>query len=651
MNRKLIYALVFLTATVLVTLAAGFLVLGTEAGSRWLIQSRIDQVAPQLSITTVKGSVLSGLRISGIEYATQDVRIRIKAVELKCRPMKLLSGRLHFSKATFDDVAVSMLSQNFSLGEDTAKLLERGLKPFELELAEASLKRLAFRKGNITQTIDQARFSLQAGIDGLNFKRLAFEKSGFHTDLEARIETRYPHRFSGALLWQTTSTAGTDASGSCKFNGDANMMNFRHTLIRPVLIKASGQLHLRDLIAQGRIAKNVNMAPAIANPCRREVTGSNTSNPYQMGLIGNIAGRYIPATNFQFCARNDDSGIRFDNLNADVLGATVEAAGRIDWQQDPAWKFTISAVDLNPAKQWPLWRGRFGVKGTIRGKMQAGKITLNLDDLMASGFLLDRPFEAAANLHIENEKMAIQNLSIHSGQTTLVTAGTASLDNIDLVYDLDARDPAGLWTGINGHIHSKGSVTGSFKRPVLAFSTVGQNMYYGRYRVETLKANGQIELSADKTPFGAGTILIRNLSVNNETFPKILLNFKGKFTDHRVRASIQHRDLTADIAAAGKCLQESCSFELDSASFALGRDGTWQLIQPIRIQMGHLQIDPFESCWQKQSSSLCLRAAHHTDWGWQTDGDINSKQLHRILALLQNVFDKKNLGWEKVAQN
>ena len=651
MNRKLSYTFVLLTSVLLFTVATVSLVLGTEAGSRWLMRTGIDLVSPRLSITNVKGSVLSGLHISGIEYASQEARIHINAAELKFRLIKMFSGRLHVSKATFDDVAVSMLSDDLLLRDDIFKLLERMPKPFELEIAEADLNRLAFRKGNMTQAFDWAKFSLQADSDSLALEHLTFDNSNFHTDLQAQIETRYPHRLSGALLWQAIPTAGIHASGSCDFNGDANTINFQHTLIRPVLIKASGQLHVRDLMAPSLVATKVAKASALVNPCYIGITESKPPIPYQLGVSGNIAGHYIPATNLQFCTRSTGSGVRFDNLNADVLGAALKGAGRIDWQQNSTGAFTFSAVNLNPAKQWPLWPGRLDVSGTIRGKMQAGQITLNLDNLMASGFLLDRSFQAAANLHIENERITIQKLSIRSGRTTLTAGGTAGLDNIDLNYNLDAPDPAGLWTGVNGHIRSEGSVKGSFKRPVLAYSTVGQKLYYGRYRVESLKATGQVELDADSAPSGFGTLLIRNLSVNQDTFPKILLDFSGNFKDYRVRATIEHRDLTADIAAEGKCLNDSCSFELDPVSFELGRDGTWQLIQPVRIRMGYMQIDPFAACWKKQSSRLCLKVARNPDSGWQTDGDIDSKQLNRILALFQNVFNKENLGWNKAAHH
>ena len=104
MRRTLKYLFLVLTGLLALVLGGlGFLT-GTQSGSRWLVHQAVFYLPGELQVASVDGRLISGLKLTGVDYQLEQTMLRVERLELRWRAAALLHGTLRIRQLTARNV-------------------------------------------------------------------------------------------------------------------------------------------------------------------------------------------------------------------------------------------------------------------------------------------------------------------------------------------------------------------------------------------------------------------------------------------------------------------------------------------------------------------------------------------------------------------
>ena len=111
MKRIVLLLLAVLLALLIVLIAGLGWLTGTGAGARWLL-SQADQRVPALSIGYESGSLLRGLRVSGVAFESDTVTVTVAEALLDWSPSCLTAGRICVDRVELVDPHVRIMASD-----------------------------------------------------------------------------------------------------------------------------------------------------------------------------------------------------------------------------------------------------------------------------------------------------------------------------------------------------------------------------------------------------------------------------------------------------------------------------------------------------------------------------------------------------------
>ena len=90
--RKTIYIFGSLIGALAIALLTAVVLLRTETGSRWLFYRAVNYIPGQLNIDRMRGNLVSGLSLYGVNYRLDQLNAQIQRVELNWQPMVLFAA-------------------------------------------------------------------------------------------------------------------------------------------------------------------------------------------------------------------------------------------------------------------------------------------------------------------------------------------------------------------------------------------------------------------------------------------------------------------------------------------------------------------------------------------------------------------------------
>ena len=650
MRRKLIYALGAMSGVLITAILVTFLLLATEAGSRWLIHRGANRAPSRLTINRIQGSILTGLNLYGIEYSTDKQHTRIEHVELSWQPMALLGGRVHLQSLYIQGVSYAAPVAKKTSAKETMRIPPDISFPLAVVVEDAKLEQLVFHRGNTQHTLDKVRLAGRLDRDGLWLKHFEAEGERVYINLKGHVKLIQPYPFQVKLNWSAKAKDSVKARGVGDFKGNINAIEFIHKLTEPYSLATQGELKLGSILPKSDSTSEQQKAPRplLAEAGYRSRMGQhymmNKNDSYQLSLRSDFTGQNLPLAHIQALGRGNATNFKVEKLVARTLGGMVEVSGHIAWQPEFRWDFTVNATNIDPGMQWPEWPGRLTLNAKLRGAIEAGIPTVLLHELSMVGHLLEQPFQMAGDLTIQGGQLEFENLGIRSGQNELIAEGTVGT-HLDLMLEVDLPDPGSLWTGFGGRFRGTGSLRGLRTRPIGTIALKGHNVSYGYYTVQSLDAH--LEYDLKNTQHSNVRVKLHNLLVREEVFPSLSLNWVGDDKNLRVHAGFGSASAKAEVEFVGGRHEDFWKLKVDKASFDPKHYGIWRLRNPVSLLVSHTEVKPFKACWAQEKSSLCLNGSWSETSGWKQEGDGNAPPLRCMIDLLKKLFKKENLGWGK----
>ncbi|GGB86030.1 DUF490 domain-containing protein [Marinobacterium zhoushanense] len=211
--------LVLLLLLLLVAALVGW-ILATESGSRWLVARATAFVPGELSIAQVSGRLIRDLRLGGIEYRSEQLRLIGDSLALDWQPSQLLSGELLVERLALGNIDLYLpappAEQESAAAAGPLQLPEQVLLPLAIDIQLLSLQQLRLYVGDVAvpaQQLDSAQLSLSAKEGRLELQQLALRSPLVNLDLAgaATLAGEYPLEFT--TKWQLRLPTGTPDSG------------------------------------------------------------------------------------------------------------------------------------------------------------------------------------------------------------------------------------------------------------------------------------------------------------------------------------------------------------------------------------------------------------------------------------------------------
>ena len=159
---------------VLLAIAVGALV-GTDAGTSWLLQKSTLWTKGALTLGAHQGSLVSGLSVESVSWKQERLTVDLDRVEVEVSWLDLLDGALTVDSLVADNVAIHWQSEPLS-----SRSLPALPQPFlPITVRRLAAKNVRLRSGDSTPiTLDAITLAARWDTEGLAIRSVEVESPG-----------------------------------------------------------------------------------------------------------------------------------------------------------------------------------------------------------------------------------------------------------------------------------------------------------------------------------------------------------------------------------------------------------------------------------------------------------------------------------------
>jgi autotransporter translocation and assembly factor TamB len=605
-TQRLIFLAVAVVGIALYLVAA---FISTETGSSWLIYRLASYGPENLTIKNVRGNLLSGFSLYGVDHDINQFKTRIEHVEFDWRPLSLLRGKLHITNLHMKGVSLFLPSSAETFPKEVAPRPQKISIPVSIFLDNARLEEMDIHRGEKLYELKYLNLSGRADKNGIRVEKLKAYGQGTRLRFKGHTDLQQPYPFEGNIVWNTMVPGGLHVKGECTIEGNIQEGKATLRLGPPFVLETNFELKANKELTKFSVIGN--------------------HNDVQQSIP--VVTPFLEST----------TNVHFNQLEVHALDGSVVLNGHVNWQPDPVLDLSIHGENIDPGFLFPDWPGKLNVQSKLQGEIVGETIKVSLNELKILGRLHDLPFELSGNTTLLNNRPKLVDLDIRSGKNQLKLS-KASDKNLNLLFDLEVLEPGSLWPGLEGQWRGQGSVKQINGSPVGTLVLQGNDVTYGNFHIESYQ--GSFSCDAIDTQKCKARVKLTNLQVDDEVFPSLLINWMGDLKNHRVKADLVSSTVRANVEFNGECYSDTWKFKFDSASFDLENSGTWRLnSHPVNVLVDHTGIKPFKACWAREDSKVCVDASWSAGQGWKSEGNLNAPPLNRVIDILKILIQRPKL--------
>jgi translocation and assembly module TamB len=442
-TRALNYVLLTLLGLVLlITLALG-LVLGTQAGSRWVLG-----LVPGLEVSDFEGRLGANWQASRLNWVEGGSRIEVLAPQLAWSPACLLRATLCIDRLQAERVDMAFAPSE--VPADSGPIQLPGLRlPLAIELGEVKLGQLRLDGSDL---LGDLQLAAHWTANGLRIDSLQVQREDLHLSLQGDLlpEGDWPLQLNGSVqlpavegqAWQLALTAKGELQKT--LNLDATSSGYLNAHLTGELQALAEHLPAKLSIRSDAFKPAGSLPDTLQlNQLRLDASG-DLRKGYQLTGSANLPADQGPIA-LALAGQVDAKGAQLAALDLTASETQrVRLQANADWQQGLVADAQIDWVDFPWLRLYPLEEApqvtlkRFNAQVNYRDGNYQGAFKGDLDG-PAGAFNLASPFEG------DLTQVRLPQLALSAGQGK--AAGSVAVRFADtLAWDVDlqlsALDPA-----------------------------------------------------------------------------------------------------------------------------------------------------------------------------------------------------------------
>lgn len=601
--RILLRCLVVLAAIGVLAAGAVAWLLGTEAGTRWLLARALERAEPYVTAGAASGTLLGTLVVRDLRLSLPGHEITIPRVSVTPELAPLLGGTLHVRAL---DAAVIEHRQVPAAAETAAGGGAVEL-PVDIVVERIAIAGVAADLGDRVLEIGPTEAAVAYRGSRLEVERLSTSAAGFELAGRAAGTLAEPLAIDVALDW-SGSYEGRRLAGRLIASGPLSAIEIRHELTAPFTAVTDGRVELDaalgfDLDTDWRDAGLEELAPVRTSSGTLRVSGSLEQFELEGEGVVTVEGPDGAPREAAFAvtgARDGDT-LRVMPLSLRAALGRVEARGRFDLAA-LAFEVDVDAESLNPASELPDWPADLDAAGRLSGRLDP-ELEVAFDDFTLEGSLRGRPLMASGALdYSASAGLRLRDVAVESGPSRATLNGRLA-ERIDARLTASIEDLADWLPELEGALEADLALGGSVERPRVSGRVVATELAYDDVAAERISFEGDVGTELD-SPVEA-VIEARGLRRGALQTDSITAELAGDARDHTITLDVAAPGWRAAGAAAGSI--EGRTWQGSVAALDIVQDalGEWRLAEPVALELGPGNWRVATACLRREATSVC----------------------------------------------
>lgn len=604
--------------------AAVVWVAATAGGTSWFLTSAVPLSGVSFSAQKIEGRMADHLFLSGIRVGLGSQKLEIGTVDLRWKPLLLLSGTVAVNELKIDRVRIQddappdnkppmlawpKVSGNAQLFDMTIERL-RVTDVIYRRLLEQPVQ-VASVAGSVTwqdgilsisgldavSPSGTVQGSISAGLRRSSITAdLAVDTTHPLAEMERfALQVRPGSRTSPEQVAGTITVAGSARGRKLlELSGEVGMTSNAFNLRRLTLtrtgqrgvVTADGSLALtttEPVLTMQITASGLDLAPELNVPTDLSGTLKFTGTPdrYRGTItLANRANGWQKAS-LSAAYHGTREGMKLAPLNARVIDGSLAGNIDLDWRNGFSVRGAISGRGLNPARIAPDWKGvaNFNATGTLAWSGNA-PATGSVSGTLLESRLHEQELTGELQAAFAGSNISLSRLVLHGKGFDLRASG--ELDQ-RLALSAQISDFSRLVPGSTGTFRGEGWIRWHNRHLSGDISGTGSALAYGGTRI------GAADLTA-RFLQGTGSLLhvsasLREVIYNGYTLNTVTVAADGTMLRHTVNASLSSADAGAKLTLSAGYNAGLWSGNI--TRFAGGNgSGPWNLEAPASFAVG-----------------------------------------------------------------
>lgn len=604
--KRLVLLLLLL---MLLVQALAAMLLGTERGSRWLVNIASEYAPGELATTNVSGTWLAGINIGTLHYRLAKIAVQAEQVEIKLDLAALWHGEIRAQRLYASDVKVDQLQTSASPA--TPYVLPETLAlPFTLSIDDGRLTNLSLHHPE-RETLQLDLLSgtgLSAG-ERLSFDTLVVRRGASEIQaLHGKMKLSQPYPLKAEVRWHSALPGLLDLFGTDRLDGHATLsgslsnLEIQHQLLSPVSL--SSAVDVQPLSEQRNFRSQHHWQDIKLLPAEKQALSLQQGSVELNSENGRLSGRLTstlhsaPVSNLLINVSAEGTLAQTDMLEISLASGTskITASGTAHWQPgDAGFNLIISDSVFDPHLIHPGLDGEITLTGNLSGALKGDHWSLLSDSIRLGGELMGNPLQASLNAALSQDLMSLSGdghyADNHADIDIRINDSIAGRANLAL-QNLQA-----LHTDAQGAAEIQANLSGTRKAPQVDITVASKNLRWREYLLRDLSIKGE-----DLGPASSDMMLDISSGAlwhgNRVLAGRTSLALNGAYNNHSVDLLVEQDAVRLDASInAGLHSLSQWSGSITDLKLSLPDNPLWRLLQPA----------PFELSRQKMLlSPLCL---------------------------------------------
>jgi len=607
-------SLATLAAALMMLAVLSFVLLGTSAGSAWLVGALSDLAGDRLTLTGVRGTLLEGLAVDRLELAAGRTTIVIEPAELSMSWPDLLRWQLRLTTVRADTVRIDIAPRPADAPDSAVQplVLPVVIATDSLEIGRLLIRNGVGQDGGVTADIAPVeigpvllRGKLVAGE--LRFEMLRAELYGLGVEASGVFGTGEPFALDAAIDWKFTPAPATaPVTGSGKLSGDLASLRFEQVVRLPSLVSVGGVARLLrerpDIFAEARwtgLQQPLGSDPSLVLRSENGRLGvRGWIDGYTADLAATVRLGDRPPARVAATLEGDTRQVRVPALRLDGFGGRVTGTGNIALQDALSGRFRLSGQGLDPGQVDPRFAGRVDFRSEVSFDSE-GNFRVVLPEVR--GTLFNRPLRASGTVARAGEVLSFDDVRVNAGANRIELSGKWG-DRISGQFRIDAPELATLWPDVRGSLRGTGTVGGTVARPALDVDLTGSELATGDLRIGSLRARGGLD-ARQRLAFDGEA---EGIAYAGQEVGNLTLGVAGPVTGYSLRLALTGGEVEVELDGPGSYRNGIISQTAAAGLVTILGDQRWSLREPATLRVAGQDFAVTAHCWDMGDSELCL---------------------------------------------
>jgi len=617
-----------LLLSVLAPPAALYVLLGSQAGSAWLLRRVLQALPADSSIGSIQGNLLDAITLTAFEYRNAGDTVRIEQFSFSWHPKHLLAGRLHIAELSASDVFIEQEPTQTPSASSSEYDWKRSFAlPIAIEIDALSITGLQYRSGDSQFDLPELKISAHAVQNRLYLHNLAVSALSATITASGELQLEQGLPFQIGFDWRYDDPKQGRFSGAGQLDGSIDLINVRSRTASPFV--SSLQAQVSELPSRPRIRADLDWrqlrwpfseASGQLLSEQGRIGFSGYPDDYRLELNADVLRAGLPKFQARLNANGSQSGLQLQTLSIRSPAGGLEASGRIDWRQGLAFLLDSEGHDFNPGLFEPRLPGQLNFSAHLQGHIRDSSRRLTAELKSLQGRLRDYPIAARGKLDLQNDALTVAQFDLRSGKNRIRADGELNRQHSHLQLDIDASDLAGLWPNLRGRASGLARLSGDWQNPALTLQTQAEHIAYQDNKLEKLELD--LDYAPDGKPLSHARVSAAGIVSGVRAVKQLTLSAEGSQKQHRIHAEAVSPAATLAFTLAGGLDRNLWQGELTQLQISGADFGRWYLKQTTKLSASAQAAAAEQLCLQQGNAALCLTGKYRENLGSELTADI-----------------------------